>query len=931
LQGECIGLASCRVFNFTGVADAEFGAVVTTQKQLDSLAGCTVIEGDLHVDCAHRSQTEVAATLPPTQSTVPTTRGWLDDTSCPIVDREVPCFTRVGDVFVQSHTMMRRDCCRDPPGLICQATLSYLAIRRGCLNSRGVEQVLPQHVTCKCYRPATTTTAPTVRPTPAPDPVTNFNSLATIRSVQGTLSVFNCPSIERLGFQNSTHVIGLANLASITGARNGYSVMLDNNARLNGSVPGNLAGLTQVAGGVFAVNNTRLCDAPRAWNAEWFVRNNAPAARCGCTDRRALNYETRRVPPAQIDDDSCDLNLCISNNITCPKINCKASTCIPETGECVYEFIDVAASNVSTLACNDTLAWTVDDTCVENVVNQTVECVGTDICLVDLANLCPEKACHDFVDCKQGVCNYTLHPPGSSCSDGRDYTFDDKCTATGICIGVDQPCYQPGLDANSALFGRVRELQIRAKGNDTVCQLNTSAASLRSPGSTITFGVFFPNASQVEKFDISIYGVDITRILTSRSDPGVFRPFESPTDAVGQFEAVLLPNNQWMFENCALECFQWSQLRVLTKTVADFSAEYVLTPERCGVPGRCNVPFASPCVRNVATDRVCAHFSNMSLCSTQADEYQLAVRHLSHVVRDEKIDADFLVAVPLRNLRPNMPVIEFFATNKSISAASSALPATPTVIVSSFDVRNFQRVMRGISDERGGIELSFVAPIDDRDDDKTVQMVELTPFAVTLGFRHEFVDPSNSSILRPSTLLTIQHVSLSSAQLTDNSSYAISGRIVLGAESEGTTVLELNNTADCPASDVEVCALDAETGATIGTCVRTDRNGIYTLTVIIGNSVVISPRATNRTFASSYPPALNEELRFVSQDLSGVDFRETTTMELIIEYGGGACLAFIGSAEFELLSATSNPRLIRYFLAHSLPIPCVFSMSEEFC
>ena len=309
---------------------------------------------------------------------------------------------------------------------------------------------------------------------------------------------------------------------------------------------------------------------------------------------------------------------------------------------------------------------------------------------------------------------------------------------------------------------------------------------------------------------------------------------------------------------------------------------------------------------NVATDRVCAEFVGRGRCVNSAGAHQIEIRHLSHQQRDEIYDQRVLADVATNDLTGGSAVVEFHVETSSAQMVGEYME--PSAEVYSFDVRHFQFVSTSISNDQGFFELDFVAPTDPADPDKTFQRLEVTPFAVTAGHLHQFVQADNNSLPQFRSYHVVQHTSLFTVPpLVDNSSYAITGRVVLGARSDATQVQPLVDSVDCPVIGAQVCALDRVTGEEIGACVTTNQHGNYTLTVVIGSNVEVAVRMPERQFVAQYPAELDNLLLEVDEDVHGIDFLETTTMEVAIEYGGGACLTHIGAAEFFVYAANHNP------------------------
>eukprot|EP00041_Stephanoeca_diplocostata_P037075 m.1384296 g.1384296 ORF g.1384296 m.1384296 type:complete len:2410 (+) comp24974_c0_seq3:273-7502(+) len=87
------------------------------------------------------------------------------------------------------------------------------------------------------------------------------------------------------------------------------------------------------------------------------------------------------------------------------------------------------------LVCDDGDNRTSFDACVDGV------CSGTDLCVAHGVVCTPASPCELPPTCFQGLCatDPVFLPVNTSCDDGNATTVDDKCSSTGVCVGVD-PC-----------------------------------------------------------------------------------------------------------------------------------------------------------------------------------------------------------------------------------------------------------------------------------------------------------------------------------------------------------------------------------------------------------------------------------------------------------------------------------------------------------
>ena len=119
-----------------------------------------------------------------------------------------------------------------------------------------------------------------------------------------------------------------------------------------------------------------------------------------------------------------EMDLCLG--VVCQPTACGyPGVCDPTNGVCV------SAPLPEGTPCNDGNAATLFDTCRQGA------CVGIDLC--DFVSCDLDLQCYSAGTCARGQCSYAKLPVDSVCDDGRDFTVDDQCTATGVCVGVD-PC-----------------------------------------------------------------------------------------------------------------------------------------------------------------------------------------------------------------------------------------------------------------------------------------------------------------------------------------------------------------------------------------------------------------------------------------------------------------------------------------------------------
>lgn len=84
--GECVGKTSCVVADVTGVEDADYGGSVRIQEHIDAVAGCVIIDGNLHIDCQGNGSVTDLSPL----STIRGITGGLAIENCPGLTTAAP-------------------------------------------------------------------------------------------------------------------------------------------------------------------------------------------------------------------------------------------------------------------------------------------------------------------------------------------------------------------------------------------------------------------------------------------------------------------------------------------------------------------------------------------------------------------------------------------------------------------------------------------------------------------------------------------------------------------------------------------------------------------------------------------------------------------------------------------------------------------------
>eukprot|EP01059_Diplonema_ambulator_P030329 TRINITY_DN5151_c0_g1_i9.p1 TRINITY_DN5151_c0_g1~~TRINITY_DN5151_c0_g1_i9.p1 ORF type:complete len:6713 (+),score=1239.17 TRINITY_DN5151_c0_g1_i9:1796-20140(+) len=163
-------------------------------------------------------------------------------------------------------------------------------------------------------------------------------------------------------------------------------------------------------------------------------------------------------------DDKCQNGKCVGNN-RCIGVVCVAASqchdagvCQPLTGVCSTPI--KADGN----ACNDGLAQTVDDKCMNGVCTGVDKCAGV---------VCPTGVCMGTPTCNPstGQCSSQPLADGTACDDGDGATTNDVCTqatcaGTLLCNGVMCPVSEPQCHTAACNNNTCQEVP---KQEDTPC------------------------------------------------------------------------------------------------------------------------------------------------------------------------------------------------------------------------------------------------------------------------------------------------------------------------------------------------------------------------------------------------------------------------------------------------------------------------------
>ena len=199
---------------------------------------------------------------------------------------------------------------------------------------------------------------------PGSDPITNFSKLQAVVRVTGLLRVVDCQ-----GFTGPD----MPNLKMVGGGVDGFGVIIEDTS-FTGNLNSLFPDLNAVDGGVKISRNGQLCTNTFDWFDAFEISNNAPVSECGCTNNRALNYNSNIV----IDDGSCVFPPCLEDCVDADTDDCKVPRCNARTGFCEYVDQNITSTDAG-VACDDHDPFTEDDVCAKSSFG-VVDCIGTHVC-----------------------------------------------------------------------------------------------------------------------------------------------------------------------------------------------------------------------------------------------------------------------------------------------------------------------------------------------------------------------------------------------------------------------------------------------------------------------------------------------------------------------------------------------------------------------
>jgi len=711
----------------------------------------------------------------------------------------------------------------------------------------------------------------------------NLSSFSHITAITGALIIQNCPNI-------TSFWAGFQRLHSITGAYHGSGLVVTNNQGTSGCLSDMFPALEEVVSRVEVTDNEQLCTTWREWHDDWQVANSQNIG-CGCTDSTMGNYN----PLATIDDCSCvSLDPCVIKNITCAQdIPCYIVSCNSSSvdGDCN----NLTAVGIDT-ECDDSNPSSERDTCQDALDDLGVMLSGQRVCRGELPAA-------DVPDCQQlnyctnvSECNFVADPARNNfrCDDGFGFTIQDHCNAIGECVhGTIINCY--GGDNGAPVL----EMRSDDPSDPLICQ--SIGDSSPTPGDVISFNLHTPDETALDSLQVSVFGRDLGS-------------FTDLAEIQGHWKVVILPNRQYLDQNCRKSCYNKALARFRANELEDDDPlQHFL--DVCGHPERhCNIEGRETVIVE-CFDRidheVCEYFAELLDCSTPAEN--VTVERLPD---QDEIHAFVLPADDDRTVR--------FTLDAS-PAALDLRPQFGHVDIWHFDRRPLKSYATAVTDEDGRFLLEFLSPHPQDNEDVSIQRVVVFPFAYVqegpISLLHQYqeyavdvpvgdtglqVDQGAAELFYDWSF--VRHRDVQQLDIIDVSAFIIQGRVTYGDNPL------LVSGSDCPAINLQICTyllppvgVDVSPLGEEQSCATTDADGAYTLQVLVGADlrVRLSNSSTEfvlqATTVGGFPAFVvareeGYDVRDVTEDVPGLDFQLVSQTRLRVTYGGGAhrCLAPIG-------------------------------------
>ena len=255
---------------------------------------------------------------------------------------------------------------------------------------------------------------------PNSDPISDFLMLRSVVRITGMLRIVNCQSSQQ---PNGPE---MPNLKMVGGGVDGFGVIIEDTS-FTGTLDSLFPALKAVDGGVKLARNLFLCTNTFDWFDAFEIANNRPIAECGCTDSRALNYDSNSQ---LVEDGSCVFPPCLEDCVDSDLEDCKVPQCNERTGAC--EYIDQTDAGV---ACNDHNDFTADDVCAMSSAG-AIDCIGEHVCDDSQSGLyCNSTSTRHELE-KRPVVNTNINGCGSAgCSACEgDCDSDSECAGNLVCF-----------------------------------------------------------------------------------------------------------------------------------------------------------------------------------------------------------------------------------------------------------------------------------------------------------------------------------------------------------------------------------------------------------------------------------------------------------------------------------------------------------------
>jgi len=258
---------------------------------------------------------------------------------------------------------------------------------------------------------------------PPDDWITDFSKLRSVVRITGMLRIVNCQFYEGPD---------MPNLKMVGGGVDGFGVIIEDTS-FRGTLDSLFPELMAVDGGVKLSRNPILCTNTFDWFDAFEIVNNRPIAECGCTDSRALNYNSNSL---LVDDGSCVFPPCLEDCVDSDPEDCKVPQCNERTGVC--EYVDQTIPNPNDgdagVPCNDHDDFTEDDVCAMSSAG-AIDCIGEHVCDASQSGLyCNSTSTRHELEERPVVSTHIDGCGSAGCSACEgDCDSDSECAGNLVC------------------------------------------------------------------------------------------------------------------------------------------------------------------------------------------------------------------------------------------------------------------------------------------------------------------------------------------------------------------------------------------------------------------------------------------------------------------------------------------------------------------